>query len=95
MRKYEIMFITKNTADVESKVVAETQKLVLTDNGAKVIEFKELGDKKLAYPIKKETTGSYYLMIVEADNNAINEFDRKIKLDENVIRHLIIRKDEE
>jgi len=95
MRKYEIMFITKNTADVESKVVAETQKLVLTDNGAKVVEFKELGDKKLAYPIKKETTGSYYLMIVEADNNAINEFDRKIKLDENVIRHLIIRKDEE
>jgi len=89
------MFITKNTADVDSKVVAETQKLVLTDNGAKVVEFKELGDKKLAYPIKKETTGSYYLMIVEADNNAINEFDRKIKLDENVIRHLIIRKDEE
>ena len=34
-------------------------------------------------------------MQVEAEKEAITEFDRKIKLDENVLRHLIIRLDEE
>lgn len=34
-------------------------------------------------------------MHVEANNEAITEFDRKVKLDENILRHLIIRLDEE
>lgn len=95
MKKYEIMFITKNTADVDAKSVAENAKKVITDNSGKIVEFKELGDKKLAYSINKEATGAYFLMIVEANNDAIKEFDRKIKLDESVLRHLVIRKDEE
>ena len=60
-----------------------------------MIDFKELGEKKLAYPIKKEINGYYYVMQVEASKEAITEFDRKIKLDENILRHLIIRLDEE
>ena len=96
MKKYEIMFIVKATQEsADVKKTAENAKKILTAEKANVTEFKELGEKKLAYPIKKELNGYYYVMQVEANNEAITEFDRKVKLDENILRHLIIRLDEE
>ena len=96
MNKYEIMFIVKATmesADVEKS--AETYKNLIETLKGKVVEAKELGEKKLAYPIKKELNGYYYVMQVEANKEAIQEFDRKIRLDETILRHLIIRQEEE
>jgi len=96
MKKYEIMFIVKATQEsADVKKTAENAKKILTAEKANVTEFKELGEKKLAYPIKKEINGYYYVMQVEANNDAITEFDRKVKLDESILRHLIIKLDEE
>ncbi len=96
MKKYEIMFIVKATQEsADIKKTAENAKKILTSEKAKVVEMKELGEKKLAYPIKKEINGYYFVMQVEATKDTIMEFDRKIKLDENILRHLIIKCDEE
>ncbi len=96
MNKYEIMFIVKATMESENvKKTAETYKKMITDLHGKVAEYKELGEKHLAYPIKKEVNGYYFLMQVEISKDEIGEFDRKIRLDENVLRHLIIRKEGE
>ena len=96
MTKYEIMFIVKATIseDEQKKYVEEVQKLV-KDNKGKVVEFKEMGRKKLAYPINKEVSGFYYLMNVEASAEAIKGFDRKLRINENTIRHLILKKESE
>ena len=96
MNKYEIMFIVKatNEQDTIANVSKEMQKLI-ADNKGKVLEFKELGEKKLAYPIKKEISGYYYVMQVEGTHECVSEFDRKALLNENVLRHLTIRKDED
>mgnify|MGYP002627204586 CR=1 FL=1 len=72
----------------------DVQKLV-TNKTSKVIEFNDMGRKKLAYPIKKELAGFYYLMNVEADAETINEFDRKLRINENILRHLILKKESE
>ncbi len=96
MNKYEIMFIVKATMESSDiKKTADTYKKLISDLKGKVSEMKELGEKHLAYPINKEINGYYYVMQVETDKDAIQEFDRKIRLDENVLRHLIIRKEEE
>lgn len=96
MRKYEIMFIVKPTQDAEGGLKsAEDLKKVMTDNKAKVLDFKKIGQKKLAYPIKKETTGFYYLLNVEADVKAIEAFNHKASIDENILRHMVINLDEE
>ena len=96
MNKYEIMFIVKATMEsADVKKIAETYKKLVTDLKGTVVEYKELGEKKFAYPIKKELNGYYFLMQIEADKDEIGEFDRKIRLDENVLRHLIIRKESE
>ena len=96
MNKYEIMFIVKATMEsTDIKKCAESFKSLIGDLKGKVVEYKELGEKKLAYPIKKELNGYYFVMQVEANKDTVQEFDRKIRLDENVLRHLIIRQEEE
>lgn len=92
MTKYEIMFIVKATLEEDKiKGVSEELQKLINKKPSKVIEFKEMGRKKLAYPIKKEVSGYYYVMTVEADNDTIKEFDRKVSINENVLRHLIIK----
>ncbi len=96
MTDYEIMFIVKSTLDETAinNVAKEVQKII-TDNKGKVIEFKEMGRKKLAYPINKEVSGFYYLMTAQANHDAIREFDRRLRINENILRHLILKKESE
>ena len=92
--KYEIFFIVR--PDLEEKAVNDTFKKmekVLVDKKAKVLSSKELGQKELAYEIKKHKTGYYFLINVEADSKAINEFERVATLSEDVIRHITIKLD--
>ena len=95
MRNYEIMFIVR--PDVEETVVKSTVKAlekVLTDRKAKITLSKELGQKEFAYEIKKFKSGFYFLYNIEATNDeAIKEFDRVARIDENVVRHLVLNLD--
>ncbi len=95
MNNYEIMFILKSNEDEAIKKEVAELKAVITDMKGKIVKEEEMGNKKLAYPIKKETNGYYYVLDVEASADAIAEFDRKARINENVIRHLIIKLDEE
>ena len=96
MNKYEMMFIVKATIE-EAKVseVAENLKSVITSMKGEITDSKDLGQKKLAYPIKKELNGYYFVMQFEAAKEAEAELSRKAGLDENILRHLIVRLDEE
>lgn len=96
MNKYEMMFIVKATMESEQvKAEAENMKKVVSDLGGNVTDYKELGEKKLAYPIKKELNGYYYVMQFEANKEAEAELSRKAGLNENILRHLIVKLDEE
>lgn len=95
MKKYEIMFIVQPNLESEvlKKTVSELEK-IFTNNKATITLSKELGQKELAYEIKKYKSGYYYLYNIEAENDkAIKEFDRIARINENVIRHLIINLD--
>ena len=96
MNKYEVMFIVRpDMEEAEIKKTAESMKKVLTDGKAKVVEEKAMGQKELAYEIKKVNTGFYYLFVVEATKEAVAEFDRVARINENLLRHLIVKVDEE
>ncbi len=96
MNKYEMMFIVKIANDEATiSATAENLKSVITSMNGEISDFKDLGQKKLAYPIKKQITGNYFVINFTADNELVAELDRKARIDENVIRHMIIRLDEE
>lgn len=92
MKKYEIMFIVKPTLDeAEIKKVFQNTKKLLKDNKATIIEEEEMGQKELAYEIKKHKTGFYYLLVVEASKEAIEEFKRISNISEDIIRSLVTK----
>ncbi len=93
MRNYEIMFIVRPTlGEDEIKKVVENFSSILTSNGAKVIETKEMGQRELAYEIKNFKSGYYFVFDVEAnDDKAIKEFDRLALISNDIVRHLITK----
>ena len=93
MFKYEMMFIVRpDLEEANIKTVAESMKTLVEGKGAKVVEFKEMGQRELAYEIKKFKSGFYYVLEVEAnDDKAIKEFDRLALISGDVIRHLITK----
>jgi len=93
MKNYEIMFIVRPTlTEEEIKAVANNFQDILTNNGSKVTNFKEMGQRELAYEIKKFKSGYYFLINIEAsDDKAIKEFDRLALISSDVIRHLITK----
>ena len=100
MRNYEIMFIVKPTlGEDEIKKVASNFQKTLETNGAKVTNVDAWGQKTLAYEIKVGNnaykTGYYFVVNVEAgDDKAIKEFDRLALINADVIRHIIINKED-
>ena len=96
MRKYEVMFIVR--PDLEEATitsVANSMKELLTSKSAAILEETAMGQRELAYEIKKFKTGYYFLFIIEAENDeAIKEFDRVALINENIIRHLIVKSEE-
>ncbi len=95
MNKYEIMFIVRPDVDEETRnnTVKALEK-VLTDNKATITLSKELGQKEFAYEIKKFKSGFYYLYNIETnDSKATNEFKRVARINENVVRDLVLNMD--
>ena len=92
--KYEILFIVR--PDLEEKAIKEVAsnlEKVLVDNKAKVLSSKELGQKELAYEINNQKSGYYFLINIESDSKAIDEFNRLANINESILRHLIIKLD--
>ena len=95
MNKYEIMFIVK--ADLEEKDIKETAKTyesLLKDVKAKSVSVKDWGSRKFAHPINKEVRGYYYIINTECNSKTVAELDRRMRIDERIIRHLIVREEE-
>lgn len=95
MNKYEITFILKSNEEEAIKKEVSELKSIITDMKGNITNEKEMGNRKLAYPINKEINGYYYVINCDANSEIVKEFDRKARINENVIRHLIIRLDEE
>lgn len=92
MRKYEIMYILKADLD-EAAREAEMNNVqaLLEENGAKVKNVDtKLGMRELAYPINDLTKGFYVVLKVDADETALFQFNRKVKINPAVLRHLVV-----
>ena len=93
MNKYEIMFIVRPDIDEETrkKTVSELEKVLATKNTTITLS-KELGQMDFAYEIKKFKSGYYYLYNIESsESDATKEFDRVARINENIVRHLILK----
>jgi small subunit ribosomal protein S6 len=95
MRKYEIMYIIRpNIEDEAKKALIERFNSILTDNGAEIENVKEWGKRRLAYEINDFRDGYYMIVNVKAEAAAVQEFDRLAKINEDIIRHIVVKEEE-
>lgn len=87
MRTYETIFIVHpEIIGDEYAAVVNKFKGVLTDQNAEILKVDEWGTRKLAYPVKKQGRGSYVLVAYQAAPSVITEFERRMRIDESIIK---------
>ena len=95
MRDYELLFVLDPTLDEETKAnLIETVKTVI-NAGGKAGEADVWGDRRLAYSINKKNTGYYVVIPFKAEADLPKELDRRLRINENVMRHIIVCQDDE
>ena len=95
MRNYEVMFVINAALEEATKnATIETVQNIIAANG-EVVKTDVWGMRKLAYPIQKMEEGYYVVIEFKADATLPYELNRKLKISDNVIRHIIINKEEQ
>ena len=92
MKQYTGMYISRPTLAEEGfkAVIADIEK-IFTERGGKILEVNEWGLKELAYEIEDFKKGYYVKFLVEASNEAVEEYDRVCNIKEDIIRHILVK----
>jgi small subunit ribosomal protein S6 len=95
MRQYEVTFIVDPVlSGDEIKSTAKAYEDLLKDNGASIVNIDEMGLKQLAYPIKKRTSGIYYVVEYNTPSGSfLPTMELSLKRDERILRFLNVRLD--
>lgn len=95
-RTYEVMYIgTPETADEEIVKLNETIEQMVVKEGGTIVKTEAMGRRKLAYPIQKKTEGHYTLFEIEGSGQEIAELERRLRVNDTVMRYITVRVDEE
>ncbi|MCD7975581.1 MAG: 30S ribosomal protein S6 [Phascolarctobacterium sp.] len=94
MNKYEVMYIVKPIEEEAFEAVVSKFENLITANGGTVEKTDRWGKKRLAYKIQKLQEGIYVLVTFTAGPVAVKELDRVMKITDEVIRYMVVRKGE-
>lgn len=94
MRKYELLFITRPDYDEEkiASIISRYQEVITGGNGT-VHSAEKWGKRRLAYEINDMREGLYIMMLFDAEHQVAAELDRLMKIDQEIVRHMISRLD--
>lgn len=95
MNKYELALVVSAKLDNEARAaVVERAKGYIARHDGVVGEVEEWGKRKLAYEIQKQTEAYYYFIQFEGESDCPNELEKRMRIMDNVLRYLVVRKDE-
>jgi len=94
LNKYEGIFIIRpNLTEENSKAVLDLIENEIKKNEGEVETINSWGRKNLAYAVKKFTEGLYYQIDFSIAPSALKDMDRKFRLNDDILRHMMIRKE--
>ncbi len=95
MRQYELVLLVHPDADEERLgAVVDRVRQITSDHGGSVTSEDSWGKRKLAYKIGLFTEANYHLANIEMEGTGTTVLDNALKLNDDVIRHLLIRQDD-
>jgi small subunit ribosomal protein S6 len=93
MPDYETIFITSpELSEDQTDEVASKMEILVREAGA-TLRVEKWGKRRLAYEVKHHNDGYFYLFEMDTQAEVINELERRLKLDDGVIRYLTVRTD--
>lgn len=95
MKKYELLFLIDTSIDneeIESVITKFND--TIKNNGGNVLDTNNWGKRKLAYEVQKKWEGFYSLITFEAPPELIKELERVLRIDERVMKFLVVKVDE-
>ncbi len=92
MNNYEAVFIFPSENDAFTRG-REYVKGMFQQNQATVVNEKDMGERDLAYPVKKQNRGHYYLFETEMEPTLVAELDKSFKIRSDVLKYLFVRKE--
>ena len=94
MNKYELVLVVNAKIEDDARAaVVEKAKAYVTRFGGTVTEVEDWGKKRLAYEIQHMKEGFYYFIQFEADAACPAELEKRVRIMDNVLRYLVVRKD--
>ncbi|MDR0442176.1 MAG: 30S ribosomal protein S6 [Treponema sp.] len=93
MRRYELTVVFPPEED-QHKAGRDLLLADLAANGAEIEKTDEMGERDLAYEIKKRKRGKYVLLTIKAEPVKIVNLDRIFKLNANLLKYLFVRLDD-
>ena len=95
-RTYEIIFIIDPDADdAEVMRLTETTQEIITDQGGSITKTEMMGKRQLAYEISHKRNGIYVLLEVEGSGAEIAELERRMRVNDRILRYMTVRVDED
>ena len=96
MRLYDIVvLVTPDLSEEDAGKLAGDYKKILTDGGAEIVKDEPWGRRRLAFPILRKREAFYYYVQASAEPPIVAELERRLKLSDQVLRHLAVRADQE
>ncbi|MBQ1681146.1 MULTISPECIES: 30S ribosomal protein S6 [Agathobacter] len=96
MTKYELALVVSAKIEDDARAaVVEKAKEYITRAGGTVSEVEESGKKRLAYEIQHQAEGFYYFIQFEAETSAPAQIEMDVRIMDNVLRFLCVKKDEQ
>lgn len=95
MRKYEIMYILNSSMEEDARqALIESLHNIITSEGGTIDKIDEWGMREFAYRIDDMTKGYYMVVEFTAETDTEAELDRICRINQNVVRHMIVNLDE-
>jgi small subunit ribosomal protein S6 len=95
-RIYEIVFIIDPGAeDAEVMRLTEGVQKIITDQGGNIVKTEMMGKRQLAYEINHKRDGIYVLLEVEGSGAEIAELERRMRVNDRILRYMTVRVDED
>jgi small subunit ribosomal protein S6 len=96
LRTYEVaVIVNPQTTEEDLKKITDQVEHIVADKGGKVAKIQNEGRRKLAYPIEKFEEGIYNYIFIEGSGAEIAEVERRLRVNDAVIRYLTVRTDED
>src|SRR4030095_11854045 len=95
-RQYEVVFIVDPTADEDEVTrLTDSFKQIVTDQGGVITKSETMGRRQLASEILPKTEGSFCLLEIEGSGREIAELERRMRVNDRIIRYITVRVDED